>query len=127
MEASKADKELDGWQQRTNAHAGFCLRNHSTVSAKAMKSDGAEILGSFSMKNHQLLYNIFGGDGDSYSHGRVVTLQPYGCDHPIEKEDCVGHVQKCMETGLQEALKCHGGKELEDGKGICGRNHLTKT
>lgn len=71
---------------------------HHAGSAKAMESDGAEILWSRSIKKKktQLRYATFVEDGDSFSYGRVVKLQLCGRNHPTEKEDCVSHVQKCM-------------------------------
>ena len=118
------DQESEEWQQRKNAHDEFCMRNHAG-SAKSMECDGAEILWSRSVDDLKLRYTTFVGDSSSF--GRVDRIQPYGPDHPIVKEDCVGHVQKRMGTGLRELLKTNKGKKLPpDMKGISGRNRLTK-
>ena len=53
-------------------------------------------------------------------------MKPYEPDCPVEKEECIGHIQKRMGTGLRDIVKCNKGKKLTDGKGIQGRNRLTQ-
>ena len=125
IERTVANRESKEYQKLMEKHDAVCQRNHAG-SAKSMEPDGAEILWERSVRKNKLRYTTFVGDGDSSSFGRVAALKPYGPDHPVIKEDCVGHVQKRMGTGLRDILKTNKGKKLGDGKGISGRNRLTK-
>lgn len=49
----------------------------------------------------------------------------YGDDYEIRKEECQGHVQKRMGTGLRELKKKLRGVKLADGKNVGGKNRLT--
>ena len=51
-----------------------------------------------SVERHNLRYTTFIGDGDSSTFSRVCKAEPYGADHPVTKEECVGHVPKRMGT-----------------------------
>ena len=125
IERTFPDRDSEEYQQRMEDHEAICKRNHAG-SAKSMEAEGAVILWDRSVQKNKLRYTTFVGDGDSSSYGRVAALEPYGPDYPVVKEDCVGHVQKRMGTGLREVLKTNKGKKLADGKGISGRNRLTK-
>ena len=43
----------------------------------------------------------------------------------MRKEECVGHVQKRMGTGLREYKRKNRGRKLRDGKTVGGSNRLT--
>ena len=79
-----------------------------------MEPEGAEILWERSVQKNKLRYTTFVGDGDSSSYRRVAALQQYGPDHLVIKEDCVGHVQKRMGTGLRDIVKVNKEKKLGD-------------
>lgn len=42
-------------------------------------------------------------DRDSSTYPTIVAVEPYGKDHPVEKHECVGHVQKRMYAHLKTA------------------------
>ena len=86
-----------------------------------MEPDSAKIYWERSASN-KLRFTTFVGDRDSSSYDWVAKLADYG----VVKEDCIGHIQKRMGTGLRDVLKCNKGKKLSDGKGISGGNRLTK-
>ena len=44
----------------------------------------------------------------------------------IEKEECIGHVQKRMGAGLIELKRKMKEEKLDDGKGIGGKGRLTE-
>ena len=52
--------------------------------------------------------------------------QPCGSDIPVEKIECVAHIQKRMGTRLRNLKKNMEDRKLEDGKGMGGCNRLTK-
>ena len=56
----------------------------------------------------------------------MQDAQLYSSDIPVEKIECVAHIQKRMGTRLRNLKKNMGDRELEDGKGLGGRNRLTK-
>ena len=72
-----------------------------------MEPDGADILWAQSEDKRSLRYTTFVGDGDLSSFGRDAQLSPYGPENPVEKEECVGHIQKRMGMGLREFVKNH--------------------
>ena len=80
------------WQWKMH-HEAECSANFSN-SSKAMEAAGAVQLWKRSIEKNGLQYTSFVGDWDSASHKSVVDAKPYGEAVQIEKEDCVGHVQK---------------------------------
>ena len=52
-------------------------------------------------------------------------MQLYGPEHPIEKLDCVGHVQKRLGTALRNLKVAYRGRKLDDGKTIGGAGRLS--
>ena len=60
--------------------------------------------------DHGLQYTTFVGDGDSRSFTVISRLQPYGPAVKIEKEECVGHIQKRMGTRLRSLINKSKGK-----------------
>ena len=65
------------------------------------------------------------GDGDAKSWSEVTKQNFYGDDHPVEKMDCVGHVQKRMGNRLLKWKKKATTFLLEDLKGVDGQGRLT--
>ena len=49
----------------------------------------------------------------------------FGDDYIVNKEECVGHVQKRLGTNLREYKRKGKGQKLSDGKGIGGAGRLT--
>ena len=85
-----------------------------------------------SLEKNNLRYTIYIGDGDSASHRGIVKAAPYG-DTPVQKSDCVGHVQKHMGTALHQLFIENKDKEVipapegaRKRKEIKGKNGLTK-
>ncbi|XP_070536304.1 uncharacterized protein [Ptychodera flava] len=104
-------------------HEPECKMNHQG-SAKSMEAAGASILFERSKEKHKLRYSQFIGDGDSAAYQSVKDV--YASDNIIvQKEDCVGHIQKRMGTHLRKLVDKYKGGKLEDGKGLTGRNRLT--
>ena len=55
-----------------------------------------------SIDNRSMKYVEFIGDGDSGCFGSVKEACYQKYDYVVLKEECVGHVQKRMGTGLRE-------------------------
>ena len=68
-----------------------------------------------------LKYVKYIGDGDSKGFSEVRNAQPYGPDLSVEKEECIGHVQKRVGSNLRELKKSLKGKKLADGQPIGGK------
>ena len=49
----------------------------------------------------------------------------YGDDYDMEKEDCIGHIQKRLGTNLRAYKKKLRGVKLKDGESVGGRGRLT--
>ncbi|XP_011861628.1 PREDICTED: uncharacterized protein LOC105558524 [Vollenhovia emeryi] len=82
-----------------------------------MKVDGMKDLFSRSIEKHEVKYVNYIGDGDSKTYTGIINSKPYGDDCEITKKECVGHVQKRMETRLRECK--------EKNRDIGGNNKLT--
>ena len=76
-------------------HEQRCPINHEGSSG-AMERYAAVEMFTRSIEKHNLFYNIFVGDGDSSSFGAIVAavIEKYGEEYVVEKEDCIGHIQK---------------------------------
>ena len=102
-----------------------CTQNHDGSSGVVEKDIVRDIFCS-SEDKYNLRFTRFIGDGDSKSFKTVQDAQPYGSDIPVEKMECISHIQMQMGTRLRNLKKNMGDRKLEDGKGLGGRNRLTK-
>ena len=120
------DKESDEYKQRYDSHKDQCCINH-VGSSDAMETQGAKEIFLRSIEKYGLKYVEFVGDGDSGCFGAVreVCEKEYGGEYVVRKEECVGHVQKRMGTGLPEYKRKNRGRKLRDGKTVGGSNRLT--
>eukprot|EP00112_Aurelia_sp_Birch-Aquarium-sp1_P019844 Seg4999.1 transcript_id=Seg4999.1/GoldUCD/mRNA.D3Y31 product="hypothetical protein" protein_id=Seg4999.1/GoldUCD/D3Y31 len=128
---SKTCKGCQHWKGKENSEAyqqwqieHDCQINHKESSG-SMESAGAVQMFERSVPFLNLRYTGYIGDGDSKAHLSVVEAAPYG-DEEIKKLECVGHVQKRMGTRLRNLTQSLRGQKLADGKGISGKNRLTK-
>ena len=96
-----------------------CRVNH-TGSAGAMELVGAVRIFSRSEYKHGLKYTKYLGDGDSAAYKKVTEVKPYGPEFPIEKLECVGHVQKRCGTRLRRLKNENKHLKLSDNKGLGG-------
>ncbi|KAI8764666.1 hypothetical protein BgiBS90_030051 [Biomphalaria glabrata] len=108
--------ELDDERRSGFAHE-IILRSSS---AGAMEAAGAVNIFMHSVETRNIRYTQYLGDGDSSSYKKVVDSKPYG-EKPIEKLECIGHVQKRCGTRLRRLVNENKGQKLDDGKGISGR------
>ena len=69
---------------------------------------------SRSIEKRQLKYTTFVGDGDSSSFGRVRDAMEakYGDDCIVQKEECVGHVQKRLGSAIRQYKNSKKGQKL---------------
>ena len=81
-----------------------------------------------SIETRGLQYSQFLGDKDSSSFGKVkVALEQNLEDrYQVQKEECVGHVQKRLGTALREYKKQRKGLKLNGSKVVSGKGRLTK-
>ena len=92
--------------------------------AGAMKPEGAVRIFARSELERGLRYMEYLEDGDSSSFLKVKESKPYG-DHVIEKNECIGHIQKSLGTRSRKLCNVYKSKKLSDGKPINGKNRLT--
>ena len=117
----KRDHSSDAFKSWKETHE--CDVNHSG-SASAMEPQGALEMFHSSLQ-YKIRFKSLIADGDCKTYSLLREKQPYGSDHPVEKMDCVGHVQKRMETALRNLKVQHRGQKLSDGKTIGGAGRLT--
>lgn len=120
------DFNSEKYKQWKETHKPVCPINHSGSSGD-METKGAIRLFLRSISKHNLKYTIMVGDGDTGCFGSVhaALKKEYGAEYEIEKEECVGHIQKRMGTRLRDLKKQYKGKKFDDGKGIGGAGRLT--
>ena len=81
-----------------------CSINHDG-SAGSMEAKGVVECFSTSVDKYNLQYTEYLGDGDSKSYKEVCEADPYG--KPIQKLECIGHIQKRVGRKLRN-LKDNG-------------------
>ena len=123
-ECKRTPNATESWKE---THKEVCLINH-TGSSGAMEKEGAVAMFMRSIQKHNMRYTVYVGDGDSSSFGAVrdAVHAKFGDDgYPIEKEDCIGHIQKRMGAALRSYKNNCRGRTLADGKGVGGAGRLT--
>lgn len=120
------DHESEEFQEWKKAHEPKCEINH-VGSSEEMEAVAAVDIFSRSIATRKLKYTTFVGDGDSSSFGRVKEAldKKFGAAYEIKKEECVGHVQKRLGSGLRRYKNDMKGKKLSDGKSVGGKGRLT--
>lgn len=101
-----------------------CQKNYTGYSG-GMELKGVEQIFKRSIDTRGVRYINFLGDGDSKAYDHVAKENIYGDDCPIDKIECVGHVQKRMGSRLRNLKKTLGKTKLIDKKSISGKNRLT--
>ncbi|XP_077861633.1 uncharacterized protein LOC144342155 [Saccoglossus kowalevskii] len=89
-----------------------------------MEVEGTVSFFSRSLETHNFRYTSFIGDGDSSAYNSVKYI--YGDDYIVQREDCMGHVQKRMGTQLRSLVEKEKGQKLGDGRALTGQGRLTK-
>ena len=102
-----------------------CPINHHG-SAGAMELVGIVNIFERSVADLQLCFTTFVDDGDSKAYPAILNANPYGPDKPVEKGECVGHVQKRVGGRLRKLKKEKGGEVLSDGKELGGIGRLNE-
>lgn len=106
-------------------HTPSCTANYRGCSG------GMEIQGAFeifqrSLPSYNVRYTQYLGDGDSKGFMAVRDLKPNGPECKITKLECLGHIQKRMDTRLRNIKKENKHVKFADVKGLGGRNRLSK-
>lgn len=112
----KSSLEYLSWYVK---HGITCRMNHDG-SAQAMEAARAIMVYRRSLEN-SVRYNPFVGDGDSKSYKTVATDKPCGPNYDIEKEECIGHIQKRMGTPLRREVEKSKGNYIFVLKYICSQ------
>ena len=82
-----------------------------------MEKDAAISIFKRSVEKHKLKYMTYVEDGDfsSFVEVSVALLKEYDSEYQISKEDCLGHIKKCMGSSLRKyKYKCKS-KMLSEG------------
>ena len=119
----KNQNPTDEWKKK---HKPNCEINH-TASSGSMEKEGAVEMFLRSIDKHKLKYAEYIGDGDTNSFGAVqqALVEKYGDQYQIDKEDCIGHIQKRMGAALRNYKNKCKGTVLPDGKTVGGAGRLT--
>lgn len=113
----KCGAAYDEWKLK---HEKSCVKNHSGSSSK-MEVDGMKNIFQRSVSERDVKYVKYIGDGDTKTFPELQKTAPY----PVEKVECVGHIQKRMGARLRKLKLMNRGEKLADGKSFSGKNRLT--
>ena len=104
--------EFNSWY---SSHKGSrCINREESSSSMEAKGAAEHFLHSIEKGN--LMYTTFVGDGDSDCFGTVKEeCEKLGIGYDIVKEECVGHIQKRLETALRQLKLRTRGTKLADG------------
>ena len=116
--AVEGEQEDLEWKTR---HEPNCPKNFEGT-AGAMEVACAEKLWSRSIEKHNFRYTTILSDGDSKAFDAVTSLNPYGTDIQIQKEDCVNHVSKRMGTALRNLVAMSKAQKVQ----LSGKGKLTQ-
>ena len=118
--------DLEIYKEWSAAHASVCNINH-IGSAERMEKEAASDIFLRSVEKRKLIYNIFVGDRDaaSFASVKVACYEKFGDVYTVQKEECVGHIQKRMGSALREYKRKMHSIKLKDGKGVGGSGRLT--
>ena len=96
-------------------HQAVCPINHRGSSGE-METKGAIRIFLRSISKRNLKYSTLVGDGDTGCFGSVYQAlrMEYGDSYALEKEECVGHIQKRLGTNLRGLKTKYRGKKLAD-------------
>nr|XP_012232820.1 PREDICTED: uncharacterized protein LOC105678232 [Linepithema humile] len=119
----KKNGDIDEYNEWYKTHEKNCSINHKGSAGKMETNEITEMF-SRSKEKNDVLYVKYIGDGktwrwqyigDSKTFKNISTVNPYEEDNiTVVKKECVGHVEKRMETRLRNAKK--------DNKGIGGKS-----
>lgn len=82
------------------------LRGHVMCYSRAFVGRSMEL---------KMRYTTLVGDGDTKTFNGLKQDEPYGPDYIVEKEECVNHVAKRLNTGLWNLKKTLGNKSIKIG------------
>ena len=122
----KEKKDSKSYEEWMKSHAKECCMNHKGPSG-SMEAAGAVEMFLRSIETRSLRYTTFVGDGDTDCFGNVAEecKKKYGDQYIVNKEECVGHMQKRLGTALRKYKISMKGKKLTDGKTVGGKARLT--
>lgn len=112
----KNSPEFHFWYE---GHASNCDINH-LGSSGAMEMEAALKLWQRSEK-FGLRYTTMLSDGDTKTYSKLIEKQPYGPGVKIEKEECINHVGKRLNTALRSLRT----KLTAEGFRLGGKGHGT--
>ncbi|KAI0222670.1 eIF-2-alpha kinase activator GCN1 [Lamellibrachia satsuma] len=110
------DKNTDDYRTWKANHV--CNKNFEGT-AGAMDAEIAEILWRHSEQRHGFRYITVLSDGDAKKYNHLVSLNVYGDDCQVTKEECVNHVSKRMGTALRKVAA----EGQQEGVVTGGRGH----
>ena len=86
----------------------LAIKTTVTLTLKAVQEPWSllEFLSYLNVLYYKICYKDFISDGDNKTFAVLSEAQPYGTVHPIQKLDCVGHVQK--QLGIASSQKFKG-------------------
>lgn len=110
QKASKLNEDSEEYEEWLLDHWVNCQANFDG-SSPAMEVAGAERLWKRS-QDIGFRYVSVVSDGDSKTHDHLSSLNIYGKDVQIEKQECVNHIAKRLGTGLRNLVKDCGKKKI---------------
>ncbi|XP_076663602.1 uncharacterized protein LOC143366414 [Andrena cerasifolii] len=95
--------EFVEWK-KVHVEIGECQINFEGSSGR-MEIAAAEAMWKRSIEHCNMRYTRMLSDGDAKTHTYLQSLQVYGPDIDIRKEECANHIAKRMGNGLRNVVK----------------------
>ncbi|XP_059147916.1 uncharacterized protein LOC131935516, partial [Physella acuta] len=118
LKKSDPEKHLTWYE----GHKAKCSRNFSGSSG-AMEVEAAKKMWGRSEARHQLRYTTIVSDGDTKTYSALLESRPYR--HMIEKQECINHVAKRLNTALRNLVNAENKRGVR--LGGAGLGNLTQT
>ena len=101
----KKDENADEYNEWYETHQKNC----PSGSAGKEEIDAMNEMFLRSKNKHGVLYVKYIGDGDSKIFKDILNVNPYENEASVVKRECVGHLEKRMETKLRDIKKSNTG------------------
>ena len=100
--------EYEEWYEG-HTNSGQCKANHIGAAGN-LEVDTIVTMFKRSVVTLGVRFRKYIEDDDSKTYTGVINAKPYGENFPINKKECIGHVQKWKGTRLRDVVKTSVGK-----------------
>ena len=108
LNGTASERHWEAWYEQ---HKNSCTRTHEG-SASSMEVHAVQNIFQRSVEKYNVKYVMYIGDRDTKSYSTIEQERSYGEETPVEKIECVGHVQKRFSSKARKLKVSLKGKKL---------------